>query len=153
MGVPLVRGNWPPSGALFGVVVNQAFARQVPGIDATGRHIGGFIPERHDHRRRRRLQDTATGRGTFAGNPYMPFERLPLQRSMRVVVRTAGPAAPLAPAVRRVAAAIDRTQPVYEMQTLETALSDSIAPRRFNLFLLGTSPRPRCCWPRLGSMV
>ena len=33
---------------------------------------------------------------------------------------------------------IDRTQPAYEFQTLQQALSDSIAPRRFNLILLGT---------------
>jgi putative ABC transport system permease protein len=29
-------------------------------------------------------------------------------------------------------------QPVYNMESLQQALSDSIAPRRFNLFLLGT---------------
>jgi putative ABC transport system permease protein len=33
---------------------------------------------------------------------------------------------------------MDPTQPVYELETLEHALSDSIAPRRFNLFLLTT---------------
>ena len=44
----------------------------------------------------------------------------------------------LAPAVRKLISGIDRTQPIYEFQTLEQALSSSIAPRRFNLFLLGT---------------
>ena len=40
--------------------------------------------------------------------------------------------------IRTLVSGIDRTQPVYELQTLEQALADSIAPRRFNLFLLGT---------------
>ena len=31
---------------------------------------------------------------------------------------------------------VDSSQPVYEFQTLEDELADSIAPRRFNLFLL-----------------
>jgi putative ABC transport system permease protein len=31
---------------------------------------------------------------------------------------------------------IDRALPIYDMQTLDQALADSIAPRRFNLFLL-----------------
>ena len=40
--------------------------------------------------------------------------------------------------IRKLASGIDPTQPVYELKTLDQALSDSIAPRRFNLFLLGT---------------
>ena len=35
-------------------------------------------------------------------------------------------------------AEIDRTQPIVAVTTLEQALADSIAPRRFNLLLLGT---------------
>jgi ABC-type antimicrobial peptide transport system permease subunit len=57
---------------------------------------------------------------------------------MRVAVRTSGDAATLAPAVRKLVAEADRTQPLYEFQTLEEALLASIAPRRFHLFLLGT---------------
>ena len=40
--------------------------------------------------------------------------------------------------IEKIAANIDRTQPVYDVQTLEQALCGSVAPRRFNLFLLGT---------------
>jgi len=35
-------------------------------------------------------------------------------------------------------AAIDPTVPAYDIKTLDRALADSIAPQRFNLFLLGT---------------
>ena len=44
----------------------------------------------------------------------------------------------MAPAIRNLVANIDRTQPVYEVRTLEQELAESIAPRRLNLFLLGT---------------
>jgi putative ABC transport system permease protein len=135
MGAPLVQGAWPAEGSLFGVVVNEAFARQAGGVVA-GKHIGGFI-----------LNETITGvvadfkASQLDANPppevYVPYERLPVNRSMRVMVRTAGSAAGVAPAVREQVRQIDPTQPVYEFQTLEQALSDSIAPRRFNLFLLG----------------
>ena len=43
-----------------------------------------------------------------------------------------------APAIRNALSAIDPTQSFYNIKTLEEVLSDSIAPRRFNLLLLGT---------------
>jgi putative ABC transport system permease protein len=136
MGVPLVKGSWPAEGSLFGVVVNEAFARQVAGGEVAGRRIGGFI-----------LNETITGvvadfkASQLDANPlpevYVPYERMPVNRSMRVVVRTAASIDAVAPMVRERIHQIDPTQPVYEFQTLESALSESIAPRRFNLLLLG----------------
>jgi putative ABC transport system permease protein len=38
--------------------------------------------------------------------------------------------------VRQLVTGIDVTQPVYQVETLEQSLSNSISPRRFNLFLL-----------------
>jgi ABC-type antimicrobial peptide transport system permease subunit len=66
----------------------------------------------------------------------MPYPRAPIIRSMRVVIRTSGDAAAAMSSIRKLVSDIDRTQPVYEFQTLAQSLSDSIAPRRFNLFLL-----------------
>ena len=43
-----------------------------------------------------------------------------------------------APAIRKALSAIDPTQSFYEVRTMEQALAESIAPRRFNLLLLGT---------------
>lgn len=135
MGIPLLEGSGPPQGSLFGAVVNQAFARQVAG-GAVGRQLSGSI-----------LNDTITGvvadfkTRQLDAEPfpeiYIAFERLPLQRSMRVVVRCEGAPAGTASLVRDRIAGVDRTQPVFEFQTLEEALSGSIAPRRFILFLLG----------------
>jgi putative ABC transport system permease protein len=67
----------------------------------------------------------------------MPFERFPMGRSIKVAIRTNGDPRPIAPLLRTATAEIDSTQPAYELQTLEQALSDSIAPRRFNLGLMG----------------
>jgi putative ABC transport system permease protein len=49
-----------------------------------------------------------------------------------------GDPAAAVPAIRKALSALDPTQSFYEVRTMEEALSQSIAPRRFNLLLLGT---------------
>ena len=134
MGIPLVKGDWPAREGLFGVVVNETFARQMAG-EAVGRRLGGFV-----------LNDAITGvvadfkARQLDADPlpevYMPYERMPVDGSMRIVVRTAISGDALAADVRKLASGIDHTQPVFEFQTLEAALAASIVPRRFNFFLL-----------------
>ena len=58
--------------------------------------------------------------------------------TMTVALRVNGDPLGIAPATRRLISDIDPTQPVYSVETLEQALSRSVAPRRFNLYLLGT---------------
>jgi putative ABC transport system permease protein len=43
-----------------------------------------------------------------------------------------------APTIRNALAAVDPTQSIFAVQTMEQTLAESIAPRRFNLLLLGT---------------
>ena len=62
----------------------------------------------------------------------------PLLMAFSFVARVEGDPVMLAPAMRKTMAEIDRTQPIFGVTTLEQALADSIAPRRFNLILLGT---------------
>jgi putative ABC transport system permease protein len=69
---------------------------------------------------------------------YIPYRQLPFLSGTSVAIRTAGDASAIAPAMRKLISGIDPAQPVYNVKTLEQALADSIAPRRFNLFLLGT---------------
>src|SRR5207244_9957792 len=74
IGVPLLKGGWPAEDSLFGVVVNEAFARQAG--EVVGRRVGGSI-----------LNDTITGVvSDFKARQldvdprqevYMPYERLP----------------------------------------------------------------------------
>jgi putative ABC transport system permease protein len=68
---------------------------------------------------------------------YIPYREAVYVRSMDILVRTAGDASAMAGAIRELIADADRTQPVYDVQTVEQALASSIAPRSFNLLLLG----------------
>jgi ABC-type antimicrobial peptide transport system permease subunit len=54
-----------------------------------------------------------------------------------LAVRTVNEPSQMAAAMRTEVAAIDRDQPVASLMTMDQRISDSIAPRRFNMFLLG----------------
>ena len=71
---------------------------------------------------------------------YASYELAPITKSMSVhaFVRMSGDHRPNGSAIQQLVSGIDPTQPVYNVETLEEALSKSISPRRFNLFLLGT---------------
>ena len=139
LGVPLIKGSWPRNDeSVDSLVVNETFVRMMMG---TGNPIGRRI-------------DAKFLNGTIVGvvadfkywqldaepepEVYFPYQLSPAGRSIRVIVRTSGDPRPVQPIIRKLAAEIDLTQPVYELRTLDQALSDSIAPRRFNMFLLGT---------------
>jgi putative ABC transport system permease protein len=146
MGVPLLpqygAGHWPTDRQMLDdVLVNESFARSLSlkGESVVGRHIsGGFV--------------SGTIIGVVADFKYSQLDAEPLAEiytsyelapvttpmSMNVLVRTSGKRKPDTRSIERIVANIDRTQPVYGVQTLEQALSGSVAPRRFNLFLLGT---------------
>src|SRR5215213_2076829 len=56
---------------------------------------------------------------------------------MYVAVRTVNDPSVAATAMRSEVAAIDRDQPVSSLMTMDQRISDSVAPRRFNMFILG----------------
>lgn len=134
MGVSLIRGRWPTAAnALDSVIVNETFARAlVPNADPIGRTISGsflsatIVGVAHDF---------AYAQLDSEARPelYYPWQRSPTVQSLVVAVRMSESAVPV---VRRLVQDVDRTQPVYQFQTLEQSLSDSVAPRRFNMFLL-----------------
>ncbi len=55
-----------------------------------------------------------------------------------LTLRVDGDPLAAAPGITKALAAIDPSQSIFSVQTMETALAESIAPRRFNLLLLGT---------------
>jgi putative ABC transport system permease protein len=67
---------------------------------------------------------------------FFPYTDTPIS-SITLMMRVDGDPIAAAPAVRSALSAIDPTQSFYNIKTLEEVLSDSIAPRRFNLLLLG----------------
>ena len=136
MGMPLLKGRWSREDTFDTFVVNEAFVREyLPNRDPIGRHLKGPV-----------MNGTIVGvvadfkawKLDAGPSPevYIPYQLPPMGSSVRVAVRTSGDPRPLEPVIRKLASGVDPTQPVYEFGTLEQVLSDSIAPRRFNLFLL-----------------
>jgi predicted permease len=144
MGMRLMAGRWltdhEPEPA---VMINESFARAVFGeSEPVGRRlmapssspIQGYL---------------ATIAGVVADlrytkldahpapETYVPYRQAIYVGSMDIMVRTAGDASAMAQTIRKLVADLDSTQPVWDVQTVEQALADSIAPRRFNLLLLG----------------
>jgi putative ABC transport system permease protein len=144
MGMRLLRGRWITDAERDKVaIINESAARYLfRGDDPIGRKIQ--VP---------RGPSPTIGAvvGIVADLKYSKLDAdpepqvyIPLQQeSMRlsattVVVRTTGDPLALASVVRKLVADIYKGQAVVEARSLEQALADSIAPRRFNLFLLGT---------------
>jgi putative ABC transport system permease protein len=141
MGLRLVRGRWlaesEPGPA---IVINESMAHELfgeghavgkqiglgPNVDATPASIVGVV------------SDLKYSRLDAPAEPevYIPYQLSSSLLGMTVMVRTATDAPAVAPAIRNAIASVDRTQPIAEVKSLEQALADSIAPRRFNLYLL-----------------
>jgi putative ABC transport system permease protein len=67
---------------------------------------------------------------------YIPYRRSFSLQLVDLVVRTSGDPRAQAADLRKLVSSIDPAHPVYDVQILEQALSDSIAPRRFNMLLM-----------------
>jgi predicted permease len=143
IGLRVVRGRWLRDAEPLPVfVVNETLVRRVfAGEDPVGRKIC-CLPWLGDAR-------LATVVGVVADLRYAGLDRGPEPEvfvnyadaglfAMTLAARTACDAAAAAPAIRTLLASVDRTQPIFDVKPLDAALADSIAPRRFNLILLGT---------------
>jgi len=132
------------------VLVDDVFARKVfPGEDPIGHRLA-FPPETqkglpgpqivgvYRHFTHGGLDDPGPVRmGTIF--PYALVAQLVPQwgTDLILVVRGEGHPQPLAAAVRREVLALDGELPVLAVRTLESAVEDSLASRRFSLLLLG----------------
>jgi putative ABC transport system permease protein len=67
---------------------------------------------------------------------YVPYLQSP-DNSLQLAVRTAADPDSLVSAVRAQVRDVDPDQPIYHVATLEKTLSESLAPRRLNMMLLG----------------
>jgi predicted permease len=68
---------------------------------------------------------------------YVSYLQNP-ERRLNLILRTDSPdPTQLTPAARAEVKAFDTSQIIWRVQTLESLLSTSVAPRRFNMFLLG----------------
>ena len=80
--------------------------------------------------------------GPVQGGMILPFAMTAQfapqwHRGLSLLLRADGDPARLAPAVRREVLALDPELPVYDLKTMESAVEQSLAGRRFSLLLLG----------------
>jgi putative ABC transport system permease protein len=133
LGMRLTEGRWIEDNEPEPVVVvNQSYARRVAlaenpvGMRINGRRIVGVVA------------DLRYSKLDADPDPeiYIPYRESQSLRLVDLVVRTSGDPRARAADLRKLISSIDPAHPVYDVQTLEQALSDSIAPRRFNTLLL-----------------
>ena len=150
MGIRLVKGrafSRSDTEAAPGVVIiNETMAaRFFPGEDPIGKRLD-LSGEPRDLREIVGVVGDVRNYGVDAEvkpEVYVPFlQSAPAYLSgvvsaLTIVVRSAIEPAALGSALREQVQALDRDQPVSEIKTMEWYLADSIAQRRFNMFLLG----------------
>ncbi len=141
LGMRLIKGRWLTNEESNGVVlVNETFARSLyRDRNPIGNSIRVF---------RRTTESTIVGVVSdlkrFALDQdtmpevYMPYEQFPVLLNPYIAIRTTGDTAAAARSMRKLIAGIDPTAPIFDVMTMEQALSDSIAPRRLDLLLLGS---------------
>jgi putative ABC transport system permease protein len=143
MGIPLARGraitDRDVDKAPLVAVVDQKFVeRHFPDKDPIGQGIDigngtdgfseivGVVGNVRD--------------ASLATNPaptmYVPYNQDPFS-GMWVVARTTGDPTALSATVRQTVQSIDPTLPAFALTPLATAVSDSVAQRRFSMLLLG----------------
>ena len=138
MGVRLIRGRWLTDGDSSAMLLNQSMAREAFGAaDPLGRQFASFFQEKATIVGI--VEDVKYSKldATPPAEVYVPLRRSPMLGSLEIAATARGNPSELIAALPRRVAAIDPMQPVYDVKTLDQALADSIAPRRFNLFLLG----------------
>ena len=150
MGIPLKKGRYfdeHDTGDAPGVaIINESAAQRIfPNQEPLGRVLstgGLYAPDKC-------TVVGVVGDVRFGGldsqadpEMYIPYTKLPESfiqpgiGSMAVVVRASGEPAALAGVARQQVSEIDKGMPVSSVLTMEEVLSNSLAPRRFNLVLL-----------------
>lgn len=148
MGIPLLKGRDFTSRDLPDtpqvVIANQALVRRYwPNEDALGKRIS-FSTRKPKWYEIVGVVGNVKHRGLdIEDKPefYVPFLQ-PLfadsnVQPMYVVVRTSSDPLNAISFVRREVAAIDRDQPIANLLTMDQRIADSVAPRRFNMFVMG----------------
>jgi predicted permease len=144
LGIPLLKGRTFTAAddqqAPKVAVINQTLAQHLwPGEDPLGRDIPVPGPGG-----RSGIKVIGVVGNTHHNGPgqdvesevYVPSLQEP-ENNMQLAVRTAADPASIARAVRHEVASVDPDQPITGMATLEQTLSESVAPRRFNMLLFG----------------
>ena len=147
MGVPLVRGRYFTEQDKLGstpvLIISESLGKRYwPDQDPIGKRLKWGPPESSDPWLtivgevgdvKQGALDAATMTHTY--EPYGQHD-VPTN-SLNVAVRAARDPASLASALRAAVWGLDRQLAVAQVRTMDQVISESTAPRRFNLFLLG----------------
>jgi putative ABC transport system permease protein len=152
LGIPLVRGRFFTEEETLGksnvVIISDGMARRYwPGEDPVGRHLKWPDPTGQDPWLTivGVVGDVKQGALDDPTEPhtYEPFRQVcddvhvgPLCRSRTMMIRSSSPPNVLVMNVRNAVQQIDPQQPVGKVFVLEQLVSASLAPRRFNTWLV-----------------
>ncbi len=150
LGVPLVRGRplaaTDSADAPLVVVVNEAFVQKfLPHADPLGKRVSTKPGDESDPGWAEIagvVGDTRQAGLDHSVTPtlYRTFEQEPnplVTPRTNLLIRVARDPAALIPALQRLVAGMDPDQPVFDVQTLEQRLSNSLGSRRFDAALTG----------------
>jgi putative ABC transport system permease protein len=146
MDIPLVRGRGFEPGDVAGAtqvaIVNETFVRRfLPDGEAVGRRFTRGDPQDTSAVWQTIVGVVADSRRSGLAEPVRPEAYRPTTqvtpRSMEVLVRTAGPPLAAVGAVRAVVRELDPDMALARIRTVEGALAEALATRRFIMLLLG----------------
>jgi putative ABC transport system permease protein len=154
IGMSLAKGRWFTEHEAPGaIIINESLARREFGDrDPIGRRIRlPFVG----------AQPYGTVVGVARDMKYAAIDEDPSPEiffnhadnflyGITLLMRIDGDPVAAAPAIRKALSTIDPSQSFYLVRTMEQALAESIAPRRFNLLLLGTFALVACVLAVLG---
>jgi putative ABC transport system permease protein len=141
--IPLLRGRTftehDRAGSPLVAVINRTAAAQLfPGEDPIGRRIVLGGP---DGPRREIVGVVGDVRHRGLSEPVSYQSYVPLSQfdggSVRIVLRTSDSTAAAATRIRRAVAALDRAQVAHDIRPFEAVVADTLAERRFLLWLIG----------------
>ncbi len=148
LGIPLIRGRFftehDTEGAPPVVIISESMARRYfPDENPIGRRLKASGPDLHDTPfmeivgvvggvRYTGLDDNA------ADAYYQPYAQTLYYRRTNLVIRSSGPAAALAPTLRREIRAVDPDAVISDVVTMQEALGASVVAPRFRTFLVGS---------------
>ena len=146
IGIPLLRGRiftgQDVPNAEPVAIINETLARQIwPNEDAIGKRIAFFAPRGLEPWR---VVVGVVGDVKHRGlnmetrpEIYVPYAQVPIG-TMTLVVRTAGDPTIVTPSIRNAVRALDTDLPLFNVRLLDRLCAESIAPQRFQMWLLGS---------------
>ncbi len=140
LGIPLLRGrdfsDHDDANSLRVVIINNSMARTFwPGEDPVGKRISmddkpleivGVVGDTHQRDLTGPVEPMTYA--VYAQEPW-PF--------LTVAIRAAGSPASLMTEAERAVHAVDKDEPVFDVQTMSEVVEASVSPRRFYMLLLG----------------